>query len=306
VNPLDNPDWRAMVAAVRAAPDDDLPRLVAADWLDERGLGERAEFIRVQCELAKTHPCGSPAHCVYGPGPVSPPGSMVYWCGLAECAERHKLTRRELALLVAFPAAPYWQVPDGLAESHPHRDITATADAVIRCFGRGVRDVRLTYARGFVSRVECEAAVWWGGACECVRRWEMDATPTVIPGGCYQCGGTGRTAGVWREIVAAHPVAEVVLVDREPDTGIRRGDTEPTWTWFRGESGNLWAPHHLHPDVWDSLPGGRVPEWSEGRRLKDYDTAEDARAALSAAALAWASAPPPNPKADLAPRWGPG
>lgn len=34
-------------------PDDDTPRLVFADWLDEHGDPERAEFIRVQCELAR-------------------------------------------------------------------------------------------------------------------------------------------------------------------------------------------------------------------------------------------------------------
>ena len=33
--------------------DDDLPRLAYADWLDDHGSGDRAEFIRVQCELAK-------------------------------------------------------------------------------------------------------------------------------------------------------------------------------------------------------------------------------------------------------------
>jgi uncharacterized protein (TIGR02996 family) len=34
------------------SPDDDGPRLVYADFLEERGEPERAEFIRVQCELA--------------------------------------------------------------------------------------------------------------------------------------------------------------------------------------------------------------------------------------------------------------
>jgi uncharacterized protein (TIGR02996 family) len=34
-------------------PDDDTPRLVYADWLDEHGEPDRAEFIRVQCEMAK-------------------------------------------------------------------------------------------------------------------------------------------------------------------------------------------------------------------------------------------------------------
>jgi uncharacterized protein (TIGR02996 family) len=34
-------------------PDDDAPRLIYADWLDEHGGCDRAEFIRVQIELAR-------------------------------------------------------------------------------------------------------------------------------------------------------------------------------------------------------------------------------------------------------------
>jgi uncharacterized protein (TIGR02996 family) len=41
----------AFLRAIRANPDDDLVRLVFADWLDEQGEHEPAEFIRVQCEL---------------------------------------------------------------------------------------------------------------------------------------------------------------------------------------------------------------------------------------------------------------
>ncbi|HKB04124.1 MAG TPA: TIGR02996 domain-containing protein [Gemmataceae bacterium] len=43
----------ALIAAIRAAQDDDAPRLVYADWLEEHGQPERAEFIRLQCELAR-------------------------------------------------------------------------------------------------------------------------------------------------------------------------------------------------------------------------------------------------------------
>lgn len=46
-------DERALLSAVEANPADDLPRLVYADWLDERGFGVRAEFVRLQCEIAK-------------------------------------------------------------------------------------------------------------------------------------------------------------------------------------------------------------------------------------------------------------
>jgi uncharacterized protein (TIGR02996 family) len=41
------------LGAIGADPDDDTVRLVYADWLDENGGGDRAEFIRVQVELAR-------------------------------------------------------------------------------------------------------------------------------------------------------------------------------------------------------------------------------------------------------------
>jgi uncharacterized protein (TIGR02996 family) len=47
-------DQEAFMRAIIAAPDDDAPRLVYADWLDENGEPERAELIRVQCEAART------------------------------------------------------------------------------------------------------------------------------------------------------------------------------------------------------------------------------------------------------------
>src|SRR5688572_6709814 len=42
----------ALLRAVCENPDDDTPRLVLADWLDENEEPERAEFIRLQIELA--------------------------------------------------------------------------------------------------------------------------------------------------------------------------------------------------------------------------------------------------------------
>ena len=46
-------DQDALLRAVRAHPDDDTPRLVYADWLDEHGDPRRAEFVRVQCRIAR-------------------------------------------------------------------------------------------------------------------------------------------------------------------------------------------------------------------------------------------------------------
>lgn len=44
-------DHPGFLADILANPDDDVPRLIYADWLEEHGWSERAEFIRVQCEL---------------------------------------------------------------------------------------------------------------------------------------------------------------------------------------------------------------------------------------------------------------
>ena len=61
-------DREALLAAIRANPDDDLPRLVYADWLDENAdslppmerhsAGDRAAFIRLQVEAARAEPYG--------------------------------------------------------------------------------------------------------------------------------------------------------------------------------------------------------------------------------------------------------
>lgn len=46
-------DEAAFLTAIRAQPSDDTARLVYADWLQEHGQDDRAEFIRVQCEIAR-------------------------------------------------------------------------------------------------------------------------------------------------------------------------------------------------------------------------------------------------------------
>src|SRR3954452_1713404 len=46
-------DEDALLSAIAAHPEEDTPRLMYADWLDEHGKPRRAEFIRVQIELAR-------------------------------------------------------------------------------------------------------------------------------------------------------------------------------------------------------------------------------------------------------------
>ena len=72
----------AFLQAVVAEPDDDTPRLVFADWLEDHGDEPRAAFIRAQVELVKL-----------------PPGDPRRW----------ELQDRERALLAAHGDA--WAAP---------------------------------------------------------------------------------------------------------------------------------------------------------------------------------------------------
>lgn len=47
-------DRESFLRTIAASPDDDAPKLVFADWLDDQGEAERAELIRVKVALAKT------------------------------------------------------------------------------------------------------------------------------------------------------------------------------------------------------------------------------------------------------------
>lgn len=59
---------QALLAAVLARPDDDLPRLVYADYLEELGTEHqvaRAEFIRLQCALTEVNELSHPQRAAW-------------------------------------------------------------------------------------------------------------------------------------------------------------------------------------------------------------------------------------------------
>ena len=77
----------ALFRGILDNPEDDVPRLVFADWLEEHGEADRAEFIRVQCERARSGliDC-QPIRCgavvtLRGPAGSFPPPSRKMRCG---------------------------------------------------------------------------------------------------------------------------------------------------------------------------------------------------------------------------------
>jgi uncharacterized protein (TIGR02996 family) len=134
----------AFIEDVCLHPGDDTPRLILADWLDEHGRGERAEFIRVQCELART-----PEWVRAGVGRIESVLNPRY----------ETLRRRERELLAARGYGwcdglfgTDWKVgggPKGQDNVHVHYfNKLEQADTV------------LTFRRGFVEEVTLPAATF--------------------------------------------------------------------------------------------------------------------------------------------------
>ena len=137
------------LAAVRAHPGDDTPRLVYADWLEGRGDGgdaERAEFIRVQCEIAnlegaRRRPGEVPhrllhrqAELAYGhPAATGLPVGICIGLRLVDGdvvpvdpATPFALLRRGFAERFHGPADVWLARADALRAAHPIREVTLT------------------------------------------------------------------------------------------------------------------------------------------------------------------------------------
>lgn len=217
-------DELAHVELICTHPEQDNPRLEYADWLEENGLtcpqckgdpnywtglgcarcdgrgtvsgADRAEFIRVGCELATKFggvcqacgrpltddrvadgcPCNSPRGVNHGVVPA-------YVCTCPECdpdqtgsararpADVEALRRRERELWVR-------SLRDWYQEQMPERPCCVTIDEPDRNVAVPVARIR----RGFVAELTCTAADWLAVADRLVWR----------PAACDWCGGSGR------------------------------------------------------------------------------------------------------------------
>jgi len=97
-----HPQLLSFLEAARQAPEDNTPRLVLADWLEDHDDPIRAEFIRLQCRLA----------------PGSPPLTLTERCDL-EAQYQHLLSRHGGVWL-----GPLWQY--WLSPLSWHRGLLAT------------------------------------------------------------------------------------------------------------------------------------------------------------------------------------
>ncbi len=278
-------DQDAFIRAIVEDPADITPRLIYADWLEERGH-PRAEFIRVQCELDDNWP-----------------GIICFQCKKTNKENRSKycgdgsnkdyphrwetslrtvtLRNRERELLHHY--ARHWVLP--LARIlFPGTKIVEDEERS-KCYDKhgntsgaeGHRTAHWVFRRGFIEVVTLRLQDWIGEECP---RPPIHILKSLAHDGCQLCLGTSRIGAHGPEIVKACPVREVVVSDQRP---LRLSPDE--WAWFMDE-----APTHFGTvearlpwfifRLMKSEPAG---QWS-----KAWSSEAAARAALSDALIAWA------------------
>lgn len=135
-------DREALLAAIKAFPENDAPRLIYADWLDEHGESERAEFIRVQVELWRLPGCGHPTawgrsdcrHCELRRIEQTHLGSKycIPWRALGFGQAPRGALVRGFVEQVTCTAADWLTHSAAILAEHPVRKVRLTTDMTVR------------------------------------------------------------------------------------------------------------------------------------------------------------------------------
>jgi uncharacterized protein (TIGR02996 family) len=289
---------RALVRAVLEEPGDDLPRLVFADWLEEHGQAERAEFCRVQCELAAVErrlvelldDDTDWDRCE---------GVSARWCpNCGDCTCRNpedSLNDADCPLhsINSDHCCKEWAERKRDALRTRAREMFQAHGA--GWFGRSAcitppnnreeqyGEWRVVH-RGFVESVRCTLATLLGepcGRCDGLGECSVEDFDGRIchRGECTACSGTGRVGGCGVELFGSQPVLDVTVVGAEPE----HEDTPPGWVRADDELGDHSRPDALPPELYDLLTGGKA-QWDSVHWMK-YPTRDAAMSALSTAVV---------------------
>jgi uncharacterized protein (TIGR02996 family) len=294
-----HPDWKEFLAHFRENPADNLARMVAADWLDERGEGDRATLFRVQVELDGFGPVPDSGCCDTSQSPS-------HWCAYQAWHEKHP---RAHGLLRWADELVKGVAPEGFIGVTEPDGWTAASGNRYALYERGV----LTRLGGNLDELvggrPCPKCDGRGGE---YRYPENDPTSRRLLGSqWYSCGvclGEKVTPCHIRDALAVETPELVVPTDRWPSewaSGLSEDGRE--WAWERDMSGEDGLPnyrylgsspytpdlsghhHRLPPAVFDRM----ASKCRNGAFLfmlgifgdVRFDTREEAMAAASAAII---------------------
>ena len=244
---------QALIATILAHPADDLPRKVYADWLDEHGFHERAEFIRVQCALAEDGLCSLVGRKMMDGVTPTDCGGTCDQCRLRE-RERELLEANVIWGLpiasIFFGADPRAYVEYGHSGCAYHH--------------QGATKITWAWSRGFAESIHLPLAAFLGGSCERCggSGWARYYHPVEIEevDDCPACSGTGRTEGIAKRLFETQPVTRVEFTDREP-----LQLTEGVWRFARMFGGDLRTHRHGIPK--ELVPSGEIDIIADTREL---------------------------------------
>jgi uncharacterized protein (TIGR02996 family) len=151
---------QAFLKDIVTRPDDDPPRLVYADWLEDHGDADRATFIRAQCRLRTL-------------GPFDPERYDLEATEAELLAKHEKKWKKPLAKItarcelgrgfvekVALPVAKFVRVAEGLFDLAPVRELRPLQiglgwDELPKCEGLAkLRTLDLSYSRPGLARAQ--------------------------------------------------------------------------------------------------------------------------------------------------------
>jgi len=191
----------ALLAAILSSPVDDTPRLIYADWLEERGEVDYAEFIRCQVQLARLGELQCKTCNGRGWDSISDMDSDdCIYCDLG------RLRRREREL---WHQLPTWKefVPWALGIA------TETDATQFTIYPNGAPSFLAIVSRGFIVSVTLDWQTWlrhherlfWSPR-QTVECPDLDGS---VSAKCSTCDGTGRIPRPF--VPTAQPIETVRL-----------------------------------------------------------------------------------------------
>ncbi len=136
------PGYREVMREVLRNPGSDYPRRVFADWAERNGYKDRAEFVRVQLELARTIYQRCPLHA--GDGCIG--GRKL----CRSCAEAKSLRWREAKLYDKLQER-FLCEEAGIAERRPSCAVEGSTEFMVEDW---------TWDRGFIGSVTVDSDKW--------------------------------------------------------------------------------------------------------------------------------------------------
>lgn len=243
----------ALLRAICEQPDDDNIRLIAADWHEDNGQAERAEFIRLQIEI---HRRDAPS--------LGEMKAGAYQRG----AESLRLRERALWLSQKLPS---W-FGESLGVTYSRNTFALPHD-----WPCGFVE------RGFVTEISCTLAEFMDWVCDCDRG--VIDTGAETPWGwpindrCPNCDGNGVIKGLASILFGEHPIIAVRLTNRNP---LRQERSVRPFSWHR--MGLAAATEFDIPDELFYL----IPESKRTGNYSFHSTTMEAISDLSSAAVNYA------------------